>query len=192
MALVSLDTMVMGWMLRKTATSGQEYRIIEAEKLLQWIETEKHKVILTATAVGEYLVGLDASQRKRELSSLQKNFHIQPYDAAAAALAAEIQTNVNIKAISAGSPGLYQCVKADVEIIATSIVGQASYFISCDDHFKKINAGRILSKTTGEIAIEMDQRKEAEEKEKAAAAKAAIEAAEAAKKAAGKTLPFGE
>lgn len=150
MALVCFDTMVMVWAIRKTATPGQEPRIAEAAKLVEWVDSEKHRVILTAHAVSEYLTGLDEAGRKKELAALQRAFFIQPFDAQASEIAAKIQTDVDIKKHAKTTGKHYQCVKADVAIIASAIAGRASYFITEDTDFQEINDGRILVKTISE------------------------------------------
>lgn len=151
MALVSLDTMVMIWALRKTADPGQEYRLAEAARLLEWLESEKHRVMLSANAVAEYLTGLDEAGRLSALASIPRGFHVQPFDMPAAAIAAKIQTDSDLKKIAKAAKIHYQCLKSDVAIIASSISAKAEFFITEDVGFKSINDGRILVKSMSEV-----------------------------------------
>ena len=150
MALVSLDTMVLVWALRKTATPGQEYRLQEAENLLTWITQFGHKILIAAPAAGEYLTGLTDSERASAFQVLSKHYFVKPFDLAAAALAAQIQTNLDMKAFASGNQIPYPRLKTDTEIIATSIIGTAAYFITEDTALKTVHAGSMVVKTMKE------------------------------------------
>lgn len=161
MALISLDTQVMIWAIRKSADPGQEFRLAPAAKLIEWADREKHRILLPAHAVGEYLTGLNDAERANELAVLQRRFHIQPFDAPAAAIAAKLQTEHQWKTIGKSAGVSRQCIKADIAIIASSIVGKASMLIveDNDSHFKSLNGGLIIVKTMSE-AVEVAERQE--------------------------------
>ena len=150
--IITFDTMVAIWCVRKRASVGQEFRLPVAQKLLQQIDADKERLILTAPVVSEYLCGFDDDAMAEELRVLRSRFFIHPFDVKAAAIAAKLTTNKElIKSIQQEFGISRQPVKADIAIIASAISGKASVLISDEPRVKKAAQGLIMVKTMDEF-----------------------------------------
>jgi hypothetical protein len=79
---------------------------------------------------------------QREIIS--KNFFVAPFDALAAAIAAELYDKRIMEDARQETKLPRQCVKSDLKIIATAIAHKAVRIYTDDNHFTSLARGRIL------------------------------------------------
>ena len=150
--VISIDTMVAAWAVKKRATPGQESRLVMAEKFKKKLDGEGHRLILTSHVVGELLVGFSIDAAAKELLVLRKNFFIQAYDTKAAAIAARLISNTElVKWVRKETGFSRQIIKVDIAVIASAIVGNAVQLITDEKSFKALAQGEIIVKTMEEF-----------------------------------------
>jgi predicted nucleic acid-binding protein len=105
------------------------------------------RIIVPATVISEFLVKVPKQDWSKTLSEMQNWTHIAPFDMRGAAIAADLMQEVlRLRKIgdSAILASSRQCLKADVEIIATSIAHGATTLYSTEfEKFSKIVGGKI-------------------------------------------------
>lgn len=151
--VVSFDTMVLIWGVKRVAKEGQEHMIDRTVRFLDWLTAERHVVYLTTQALAEYLGGFtEPGERDAQLAELEKFMPIQPFDVRAASIAAELLANdAIIKGIQKEYGVTRQVVKADIAIVASSIAAGAETLYSNDGKVKKAAQGRIIVRTIPDL-----------------------------------------
>jgi predicted nucleic acid-binding protein len=141
----SVDAQILIWGVKRQATSNRQQMIKRATAFFQKCREDNIRVIIPAQALAEYLVGFDDRTRYQSLAILQKAFIIAPLDGKAACIAAELQHNRDlIQGLQLEYGLTKQLIKADINILASSIANGASRLISEDGHMTAMAQGRIL------------------------------------------------
>jgi predicted nucleic acid-binding protein len=143
---VCLDTNVLVWGVQKKATPNRVAMIERAERFLTWLAGEKETIVVPSVVLGEFLSGVPKSEHAGALSAFHDVFAVAPFDAAAAAIAANLWLDYKARqptqdAASAG-PGRH-VIKADCQIVATAIASQASVLYSDDPDMAALANGRL-------------------------------------------------
>ena len=121
--------------------------------------------MIPAPALMEYLVGLDAEEAIRQLSSLQRYFLITAFDVPAAVLAADLERGKTRSLVRANKDLDKNKVRIDAQIVAVAIVNGAEKIISHDPHFRELAAGRIDVEEIPEIYHQTEMFDELEDQE---------------------------
>jgi predicted nucleic acid-binding protein len=87
---VAVDTHILIWGVEGNASSGQENKIQQAEALVARLDDEDFEVYVPALVAGEFLYGLDESDRPKARSILNNHFSVADYNSLSAERAAEV------------------------------------------------------------------------------------------------------
>jgi predicted nucleic acid-binding protein len=117
-------------------------------------EAKNQRIIVPSVVIAEYLTGIPSEKRTKVLSEMQNWIHIAPFDMKGAAIAADLMQEV-LKLRKSGDPEISsvnrQCLKADVEVMATSIAHGAKVLYTTEvEKFAKIVGGKISIKSIEE------------------------------------------
>lgn len=107
---------------------------------------KRRRIVLTVPSIvlAEYLTDFTLDKQKQQQAIIGRHFHIGPFDAKAAAIAAELYSKHLINQVRDDSGVPKRCLKADFKIIATAVAQGAARIYSDDQHFTKFAQGRIL------------------------------------------------
>ena len=141
------------WGVQKSARPGQGHMINWMAELIRDIKSRGLRIIITAPTLGEYLAGFNDDDALQQLTAIQQDFIVQPYDAPAAALAARLYRGAKDVGILTELTTIdgysRQSIKTDLQIIAASVVGKATVLYSHGAEFtkfKKLAKGTIIVK----------------------------------------------
>lgn len=132
--MVTFDTMALIWGVQKVARPGQEVMIDWTAFLLEELVRRGTRLAITSVALGEFLSHFDDDERATQLVTIASAFVILPYDARAAAIAADLWNRRN----EAKSTATRVVLKADIQIVASAIAGGAGTIYSHDDNLRKL------------------------------------------------------
>lgn len=144
--IAAVDTNILIWWIRETATPSQEEMVKRAGWLFEFFDEEDVEVMIASITLAEFLTGSDAKGRARERQVAEESLIVQPFDARAAEKAAELWS------IGRSLPE-YQdqrnVLKADLLIVAAAVTGGASRIYS---HDAKL---RVLAEAAGLEALDL-------------------------------------
>lgn len=141
----SIDAQILIWGIKRQSTPNRADMIPRAAKFFQKCQENRTPIFLPAQSLAEFLVGYTAEKRRHTLATLPKSFIIKPFDAHAAAIAADLQRDWNeLKKIMVEYGTTRAHVKADINVIATSIAAGASHLYSEDGQMTALAGGRII------------------------------------------------
>jgi predicted nucleic acid-binding protein len=150
---VCLDNNILIWAIRQTCTPGQEDMLKRADALMQELSEHKAQIIVPAVVLAEFLAFVSPEKHAAVISTFEHRFQIHPFDARAAALAAELwhrnaQGSPSLKdQIKSAFPEIGRVrIKADTMILATAITGQADVLYTHDGPLTMMAKGRIAVK----------------------------------------------
>ncbi len=139
---ISVDAQILIWGIKKQATENRRDMIPRAEHFFRRCQERREQLILTSQALAEFLVGYSADQMRASLVVVSRTFIIAPFDAKAAVIAAELQSNW--KQLRDDHGGTKQTIKADISVLASSIAIGADYLYTEDPQIGTIAKGRII------------------------------------------------
>lgn len=146
MNLVGIDCHILIWGVQKTARPGQEQMILRSITLLDKLDQEKAKVMVSSVAVGEFLVKLSPIEQDAVKEILGKRFLIAPYDLAAAVCAARIRQSIDVPELRAEFPDLSRKdISADCQILATAVTRRVCKLYTHDEPLIKMAKAAKLS-----------------------------------------------
>lgn len=133
-----IDSNTFIWGIKRKANPDQQDMIPRAEYLFQWIDDNKHQILLPSVVLGEILVPEPLERYPVILEKISKNFIIQDFDARAASRYAQLFTNRldAIKKIAKENNIDNQQMKVDHLIIACALVAGANCIYSFDKGLK--------------------------------------------------------
>ena len=150
--MISIDTNVMIWGVKRVATPGQEPMIPLGVAVFEYCKREHLDIIVPTQVLEEFLVDYSDEERTRQLEIIQANYIVPPLDAAAAAIAAKLRHDKDLLDGIRQEFGITrQVIKADINILATSISAQATRVVAFDAHMRKLAQGMILVHTLPEF-----------------------------------------
>jgi predicted nucleic acid-binding protein len=100
--------------------------------------------MVPSIVMAEYLADFAPEKQKAQQAIIGRNFFVAPFDAKAATIAGELHSKRLMKELRARSDIPRQCLKADVQIIATAIAHGAVRIYTDDGNFRKLAQGRII------------------------------------------------
>jgi predicted nucleic acid-binding protein len=139
--VVTIDTNILIWGVRRIATPGQEDRIAQSQMFLNWLDKRNDQLVLTADVVSEYLVGDDDddSRRDSELEALTRNYIVFPYDTKAARIAAKLRGDREfMKQLKEETKKTRVCIRCDIKIVATALAHGVEQLFSNDEGVRKV------------------------------------------------------
>ena len=140
----AIDTCVLIWGIRGHLQEGREDLVERCRTLIEIYKRRHEAIMVPSVVLAEYLCGFSLDLQKIQRAYLESNFFVAPFDAAAAAIAAEIYDRLVMDERRLAGTGR-QCLKADLEIIATSIAHGASHIYTDNfDDFNALGKGRII------------------------------------------------
>ena len=159
MALVCVDTNILIWGVKKTATPGQEHMIDRAQRFLAILRVSDNIILVPDIVVGEYLLNIDPSDHRSHVLYLQDEFAIAPYNTLAARHFARIwhaNTTSGLLTELKQQDNPYisrRMLRADCMIIATAMAAGASELYSHDPGLRKFAENHIKAFDLPDIPI---------------------------------------
>jgi predicted nucleic acid-binding protein len=153
MSLNSIDTNVLIFMSKPLTDPDPRGQLARELVRSLKIEARSARTIVPAIVIAEYLIGIKLEDRTATLIELQHWVHIAPFDMRGAAIAADLMLEVlKLRKQDPLIAGIHrQCLKADVEVMATSIAHGARILYTTEaQKFAKIAGGKILIKDIGD------------------------------------------
>lgn len=154
--LVCVDTMVLIWAVRGIATEGQDHVIGRTRAYLSSLDQANHRIMVPTPAICEFLAPLSTEDRSHQLTALEKQFVVAPFDLRAAVFAAEIFAShrqitqrESANEESLGKP----MIKLDCQIVAIAKAHGAQLIVSHDKWLRRIADGHVK-------AIDIPEREE--------------------------------
>ncbi len=142
---ISIDSMILIWGIKREATQNRSDMIPRATAFFKQCRDDHERIIIPAPSLAEYLVKLPAEQRAKSIALFEKSFIIAPLDAKAAAIAADLQYDMDaLKSLAKEYSISRQMIKADVYVLACSIAAGATAIYSCDEHLVRMAKGKII------------------------------------------------
>lgn len=138
---ISIDSQILIWAIKKQATENRREMIVRAEQFFLQCHERRETLILTAQALSEFLVGYDDAQVRASVAEISRSFVIAPFDTKAAVIAAELQRDW--KQLRAEHGGTKPTIKADINVLASSIAAGANYLFTEDARIAAIAKERI-------------------------------------------------
>ncbi|ANV90787.1 type II toxin-antitoxin system VapC family toxin [Picosynechococcus sp. PCC 8807] len=121
--IVCLDTNVISWGFKKTATPGQEEMLVKAEALLKDCKLKNIKILIPSLVMGESMAPLEPKDYPKYTQIFSKKAMVAQFDVRASIMYARLwhARKAACKAIN-----MQKCrMKIDMMILATAIVNNA-------------------------------------------------------------------
>lgn len=145
--IACLDSHILVWGIKEDATDGQENMIPKAKRFIEWLDEEKHDVIIPSVVVGELLMRVPPNQHEKVTQFFQKRFKVPPYDLMCASVYATIWQKKNedktVEYLKEKLKATREELKADCQIVAIAVVQKAQCIYSYDEKLKKFAEGFI-------------------------------------------------
>ena len=147
-----LDTHVLIWGVKQQAKPSQQHMIERTSNFIQWMENERHTVVVPAPILGEFLMNIPPANHSAITSVFAKRFVIAPYDARAAAIFATIwQKNGKMYRNRVKDEPTREEVKVDCMLVAVAMANNASVLYSEDPHVHELAAGFVTVREIPQI-----------------------------------------
>ena len=150
MSIVSVDTNILIWGIKKTASEGQEHMISRAQDFFKWLDENKIKVIIPVPIITELLAPVGSDKHEEFLETLHSKFRVVPVDEIAAVKCAEIwqakMDNEELRKYRATNNIPRETMKYDFQIAAVAIVRGAECLYSHDPHMQRFVGDLITVK----------------------------------------------
>jgi len=140
--MICIDTMVLIWGVQGVAKPQQSRMVDLTRRFLDSLG--KHDTVMVpAVVLAEYLSGFENERdRLAQYDKIGASFFVPAFDAPSASLAAEIARSVTAQGVAADWDR--RLVKADIQIIATAVVHNASVIVTHNvEEFQALAGGRI-------------------------------------------------
>ena len=143
--VLSIDSQIIIWGIKKQATAGQESMIERAEYFFKWVDENHHDVLISTICIGEILAIEPEDIRFEYLNTIKENFIIVDFDIRAALKYAQLMHGRfdEIKKMAEDMGIARQKMKADHLIIASSITNNAKCIYSYDKGLRAFAKGHI-------------------------------------------------
>ena len=139
--LVLLDTMICLWGMKGQATPGQEHKIRDAQRFLDYLDEEGFEVAISAVTLSELLVACGESEREELAKEIGETLLVLSFDVGSAIQASILFQNWKQK--NESTSNTRQTVKADCQILGTAIAHGASTLFTEDKEILKMAGNRI-------------------------------------------------
>ncbi len=149
--MIAIDTQVLIWGFKKTATPNRQHMVAKAAELFRQVSEQRDKILIPSLVISEVLVKYSDDVRPVVLAELGKSFFIAPFDAPAAAIAAKLYADRSTWKASRDATGnSRQCIKVDISILATVAANSIPSFYVEDNRLFDL-AKRYGSKTNVKV-----------------------------------------
>jgi predicted nucleic acid-binding protein len=145
-AVIAVDTNVLIWGVRKERPDDRPDLVERCARLLEDYKSTQIPIMVPSIVVAEYLIGHTLDQQSKERGIIGSNFFVAPFDAKAAAIAAQLYDASLLRQARRDTEIGRQCLQADFKILATAIAHGATVFYTDDPHMTAFAAGKILVK----------------------------------------------
>ncbi len=147
--VVAVDTMTLIWGVRK---DGPDEKIKYAGYLFKELDRDEAQIIIPSVVLCEYLTQVpNGDERDRTAAALSDRFHIAPFDARDAVLAAELWHDGKASRKMA-QPGARACLRSDTFIVATAVTHGAREFYTEDEDCRSMASRHLNAKRLPRIA----------------------------------------
>jgi predicted nucleic acid-binding protein len=145
MDLVSADTNVFIWMIRKKSAADSADAVFKAKRhrarlllaeLAREIRGEHVEVVMTSMVAAELMMGMPKDARSRFLAEATERFRCISFDARAAEVAAGIATERGV--VGNSYDNRREALRADIAVVATAAAAGVSRFYSHDEGCRKL------------------------------------------------------
>lgn len=144
--IICFDTNMMIWGVRGMASPGQEEMVVRAKRYLEFLEKNKHRIIIPAPVLAEYLVFSGDAEREQQGTEFERQFRVMPYDYRAAKIAARIgRDRPRIEAIQEGFGKARQAISVDVQVVAIASANKADLLIAHEGSMRKLAEGIVTA-----------------------------------------------
>jgi predicted nucleic acid-binding protein len=144
--VIAVDAQVLIWGVRKERPADRPDLVERCATLLADCKSSQIPIMVPSIVVAQYLMGHTGEQQDRERGIIGSHFFVAPFDAKAAAVAAQLYDKNLLKQVRDDTKIGRQCLMADFKILATAIAHGATTFYSDDPHMSKFADGKILVK----------------------------------------------
>lgn len=140
-----VDTQVLIWGIKRQSTPNRVAMIERAEFFIEECRRTKTIIMIPSVVLAEFLAGYSAIDRPEIEKRVAANFFIAPFDAPAAAIAADIWSKkAERQRVQAALGTTRETIKADIQIVATAIAHKARRLLSEDGGVQAFSIGRII------------------------------------------------
>jgi predicted nucleic acid-binding protein len=157
MAIACVDTHILIWGIQREATPGQEEMIPRAQALLAQLERDRTQVVVPSVVIGEFLIGLPASEQPRYQDIISRRFVVVPYDLRASIHFARIwqqKRDANVFEELKARGATRTLLRADTMIVATALAASATSLYGHDEHIERLAKGLIAYHDILSIALQ--------------------------------------
>jgi predicted nucleic acid-binding protein len=144
--VIAVDAQILIWGVRKLRPADRPDLVERCAQLLADYKSGQIPIMVPSIVVAQYLMGHSLEQQTRERSIIGSHFFVAPFDARAAAVAAQLYDANLLKQVRQETQIGRQCLMADFKIIATAIAHGATALYSDDPHMSKFSGGKLLVK----------------------------------------------
>ena len=153
--IVCVDTHVLIWGVQRYAASSQLGMIDRTINFLQWLDNEKHRIIVPSPVLGEFLMKIPSQDHDNITREIQSKFIVPPYDAVTASMFAQIwQKNIN-NGLPSENNGRER-IKTDSMIVAVAVKKKKKILYSEDPGLQKFAKGFIETRGIPVIPRQME------------------------------------
>ncbi|MFH0957720.1 MAG: hypothetical protein V1897_03365 [Pseudomonadota bacterium] len=145
LTLVCLDSNIVIWGIKGTASSGQEGMVPKAKAFLEYLQENKITALIPMPVLAEILIHVPAENHLGFIDHLRKGYHLPPFDFQAASFYARLfKTNIKSLKKERGDQHLTnRDIKADLMIVASALAQGASCIYSDDKGLMKVAGNAI-------------------------------------------------
>lgn len=158
--IVSLDSQIFIWGIKKHASADQNEMIAIAKSFLKYLDDEQYQVVVPSPVLSELLIRIPPEKDAAFVELMQSQFAIAPFDTLAATKCAEMMRNYK------SSEELQQyrkdhkitnaTIKYDHQIVAISCVRDCKCIYSYDKGLKNFADGYIEVKEMPNFGAQTD------------------------------------
>jgi predicted nucleic acid-binding protein len=143
--ILCIDSMIIVWGIKKSATAGQESMIQQAEYFFEWADKHDHEIIIPTVVLAEIMAPETPEKREQYLHIIEDAFLIKNFDIRASLKYAQMLHGrfEEVKNAASEQGVTRQRMKIDHIIIATAMVNNAHAIVSYDAPLKKFAEGFI-------------------------------------------------
>lgn len=143
--IVCLETSPLIWLVQGAAKSGQQGLIPRVTEYVRRAQQAGDRIAVPAPVLFEFLAGIpQPSGRQSVAQFIQASFVVPPFDARAAALAAELQADRERFLAAKTAAGGKQPAKFDAAVVGSAVAFGAEVLLTNDPHLVQLAAGQPI------------------------------------------------
>lgn len=140
-----IDTQICVWGIKRQASKGQEEMIQRAEQFFDWVDTNKHQILIPSIVIAEMLSGEPVENHPKFMEIIESNFMVAQFDTRAASRYAQIMSIKfeDLKRLAIDNGIRREKMKLDQLIMVCALVNGASSIYTNDSGLKNFSDGLI-------------------------------------------------